>query len=165
MLLGIALCHSFRFLRCSALCSSRRRYRKRYANSPFATRRESVPFGYSFRDSTRAANCAAWSFAGKTRPPEEFSTRLLLRIPSDAYKKKKHRYCGVSLFMVHLNRLANKKKLIIAFWSGVRQSKESREPKTCGGEVRRLCDSDVRTRALLYIHIIIKKCSIFGNTR
>ena len=97
---------------------------------------------------TRGANCAPWSFAGKTRPPEEFSTRLLLRIPSDAYKKKKHRYCGVSLFMVHLNRLANKKKLIIAFWSGVRQSKESREPKTCGGEVRRLCDSDVRTRGL-----------------
>ena len=50
--------------------------------------------------------------------------------------------------MVHLNRLANKKKLIIAFWSGVRQSKKSHEPKTCGGEVRRLCDSDVRTPGL-----------------
>ena len=31
---------------------------------------------------TRGANCAPWSFAGKTRPPEEFSTRLLLQILS-----------------------------------------------------------------------------------
>ena len=41
-----------------------------------------------FWDSTRGANCAPWSFAGKTRPPEEFSTRLLLRIPSTRIKQK-----------------------------------------------------------------------------
>ena len=49
-------------------------------------------------------------------------------------------------FMVHLNRLVIKKQLNIVFWNGVRQSKESREPKTCAGEVRRLCDSNIRTR-------------------
>ena len=54
-----------------------------------------------FRDSTRDANCASWSFAGKTRPPEEFSTRLLLRIPLVRIRKKHHaRWCF--FLMVHL---------------------------------------------------------------
>ena len=101
--------------------------------------------------STRAANCAAWSFAGKTRPPEEFSTRILLRIPSDAYETKNTTQGGVSHFMVHLNRLVNKNQLSIDFWSGVQQSKESREPKTCEGDERRLCDLDVRTRCGMFL--------------
>ena len=44
----------------------------------------------------------AQSFAGKTRPPEEFSTRLLLRIPVDAIKEKNTTRGGVFSFMVHL---------------------------------------------------------------
>ena len=79
------------------------------------------------------------------------------------YKKKNTTRGGVSLFMVHLNRLANKKKLIIAFWSGVRQSKKSHEPKTCGGEVRRLCDSDVRTPGLTTS--VLLKVSFRDSTR
>ena len=35
-----------------------------------------------------AASLRAQSFAGKTRPPEEFSTRLLLRIPSAQINQK-----------------------------------------------------------------------------
>ena len=44
----------------------------------------------------------AQSFAGKTRPPEEFSTRLLLRIPSTRIKQKNTTWSGVFCFMVHL---------------------------------------------------------------
>ena len=47
---------------------------------------------------------------------------------------------------MYLNRLVNKKQLSIVFWNGVQQSKESHEPKTCAGEVRGLCDLDVRTQ-------------------
>ena len=36
-------------------------------------------------------------------------------------------------------------KVYISPGSNVRQSKESHEPQTCVGDVRRLCDSDVRT--------------------
>ena len=45
-------------------------------------------FGAGDGTVTRGANCAPWSFAGKTHPPEEFSTRLLLRIPSTRIKQK-----------------------------------------------------------------------------
>ena len=43
-------------------------------------------------------------------------------------KEKNTTQGGVFSFMVHLNRLVNKKQLIIVFWNGVRQSKESHEP-------------------------------------
>ena len=69
------------------------------------------------------------SFAGKTRPPEEFSTRLLLRIPFDAQKIKKHHTWWCFCFLVHLNRLTKEKQLSVVFSSGVRQSKESAEPR------------------------------------
>ena len=48
--------------------------------------------------------------------------------------------------MVHMNRLVNQKQLIIVFGNGVRQNKESHETETCVDDVRRLCDSDIRTR-------------------
>ena len=47
---------------------------------------------------TRGANCAPWSFAGKTRPPEEFSTRLLLQVPPPPINKKKHNRKGYASF-------------------------------------------------------------------
>ena len=45
MLLGVSLCHSFHLGTIPAIYSSRRRYRKRYANISCATLREFVSFG------------------------------------------------------------------------------------------------------------------------
>ena len=67
------------------------------------------------------------------------------------FKKKKSK---MNRTLVHLNRLVNKKQLSIVFWNGVQQSKESHEPKTCAGEVRRLCDLDVRTRTIHLFGVI-----------
>ena len=47
-----------------------------------------VFFGRGWRTVTRGANCAPWSFAGKTRRLEEFSTRLLLQVSHPTHKTK-----------------------------------------------------------------------------
>ena len=49
-------------------------------NAPLSVDKSAFFVGAGDRTMTRAATYAAWSFVGKTRPPEEFSTRLLLQV-------------------------------------------------------------------------------------
>ena len=53
MLLGIAKVVFVRFCGGYTLSASRRRYRKRYANFPYATRREFVPLGSTKKEKHR----------------------------------------------------------------------------------------------------------------
>lgn len=65
-------------------------------------------------------------------------------------RKKERTPVRITFLLVYLNRLAKRNQLNIDFVSDVRQSKEPHEPKTCVGDVRRLCDSHIRSRDPLH---------------